>query len=160
MRTFTLPALAVSPVLILLLAVSAFAEDAETYCNFEDGNQITARYTPTVKEEPHGGRVWSPGITFYVQTPLLLGSSEIGLGAYSIHLIPDKKNWTIIVNKNVTAGAPYNSAQDVARAPMEVGEIPEPTKQLQLTFAHMAPKQCSLRVYYQKSGAFVDFMQK
>jgi hypothetical protein len=60
----------------------------------------------------------------------------------------------------VTAGAPYNSAQDVAHAPMEIGEIPEPTKQLQLSFAHMAPKQCSLRVYYQKTGAFVDFMEQ
>ena len=64
------------------------------------------------------------------------------------------------MNKNVTAGAAYNSAQDVAHAQMEVGEIPEPTKQLQLSFAHMAPKQCSLRVYYQKNGAFVDFIEK
>ena len=43
---------------------------------------------------------------------------------------------------------------------MELGELPEPTKQLQLTFAHMAAKQCSLRVYYKASGAFVDFMEK
>jgi hypothetical protein len=150
------------PVIILagILAGTAFAQDSETYCNFEDGGQVTARYNPNVKEEPHNGRIWSPGITLYVQTPLLLGGSEIPLGAYSVHLIPDKKNWTIIVNKNVNAGAAYNSVQDVARAPMEVGEIPEPTKQLQLSFAHMAAKQCSLRVYYQKSGAFVDFMEK
>jgi hypothetical protein len=158
MRTSTFPVLVFLPVIIF--AGTVFAQEAETYCNFEDGNQVTARYSPNVKEEPHNGRVWSPGITLYVQTPLLLGGSEVPLGAYSVHLIPEKKNWTIIVNKNVTVGAAYNSAQDVARAAMEVGEIPEPTKQLQLTFAHMAPKQCSLRVYYQKSGAFVDFMEK
>jgi len=145
---------------VIILSAISFAQDSETYCNFDSGNQVKAQYSPTVKEEPHNGRVWSPGITLYVQTPLLLGSSAIPLGAYSVHLIPDKKNWTIIVNKDVTSGTPYNSAQDVARAPMEVGEIPEPTKQLQLTFAHMAAKQCSLRVYYQKSGAFVDFMEK
>ena len=96
----------------------------------------------------------------YVQVPLMLGNSEIPLGAYSVFLVPEKKDWTIIVNKNVTAGAPYNSAQDVAKAPMEIGELPEPTKQLQLSFAHMGPKQCNLRVYYQKVGAFVDFLEK
>ena len=144
---------------VIASAATAFSQ-AQTYCNFEDGNQVTIQYNPTVKEEPHNGRVWNPGITLYVQTPLTLGGSEIPLGAYTIYLTPDRKNWTITVNKNVTAGAAYNSAQDVAHAQMEVGEIPQPTKQLQLSFAHMAPKQCSLRVYYQKTGAFVDFMEK
>jgi hypothetical protein len=146
--------------LLLMASPSVFAEDAQTYCNFADGNQVTIQYNATPKEEPRNGRVWGPGITLYVQTPLLLERTEIPLGAYTIYLIPDKKQWTIIVNKNVTAGTAYNSAQDLARAPMEVGEIPQPTKQLQLSFAHIAPKQCSLRVYYQKLGAFVDFMEK
>jgi len=156
MRTLTL-----SIGLIILFAANVFAQDTQTtYCNFEDGNQVTAQYTPVVKEQPRNGRVWTPGITLFVQTPLLLGNSEIGLGAYTVFLIPDRKNWTLIVNKNVTAGAAYNSAQDVARAQMDVGEISEPAKTLQLTFAHMAPKVCSLRIYYQKVGAFVDFTEK
>jgi hypothetical protein len=160
MRTSTSLAPAVIGLFVIASAANVFAQDAQTYCNFTDGNQVTIQYHPTVKEEPRNGRVWSPGITLYVQTPLTLGGREIPLGAYTIYLTPDRKNWTITVNKNVTAGAAYNSAQDVAHAPMEVGEIPEPTKQLQLSFAHMAPKQCSLRVYYQKTGAFVDFMEE
>ena len=156
MRTLTL-----SVGFMILFAANGFAQDPQsTYCNFDDGNQVTAQYTPAVKEQPRNGRVWAPGITLYVQTPLMLGNSEIGLGAYTVYIIPDKKNWTIIVNKNVTAGAAYDSAQDVARAKMDVGELPQPVKTLQLSFGHMAPKQCSLRVYYQKDGAFVDFMEK
>jgi hypothetical protein len=150
-------------VMVLLLMASAkmYAQgDAQTFCTFADGNQVTIQYHAAVKEEPHNGRVWSPGITLYVQTPLTLGTSQIPLGAYTIYLIPERKDWTLIVNKNITAGTPYNASQDVARGQMEVGEIPEPTKELQLSFAHMAPKQCSLRVYYQKTGAFVDFMEK
>ena len=148
-------------VLLTAAAASSWAQDSQsTYCNFDDGNQVSIQYSPAVKEQPRNGRVWSPGITMFVQTPLTLGGSQIGLGAYSVHLIPDRKNWTLIVNKGVGAGASYNAAQDVARAPMEVGEIPEPTKTLQLTFAHMAAKQCSLRVYYQKTGAFADFTEK
>lgn len=157
-----MPTSQVPAVMVLFVvgsAVAAFAQ-AQTYCNFADNNQVTIQYNPTVKEEPRNGHVWNPGITLYVQTPLTLGGGEIPLGAYTIYLTPDRKNWTITVNKNVTAGAAYNSGQDVAHAQMEVGEIPQPTKQLQLSFAHMAPKQCSLRVYYQKTGAFVDFIEK
>jgi hypothetical protein len=147
--------------LMVVVAANCLAQDPQTtYCNFEDGNQVSVQYSPTVKEQPRNGRVWSPGITMFVQTPITLGSSQIGLGAYSIHLIPDKKNWTLIVNKDVTAGATYNAAQDVARGPMDIGEIPEPTKSLQLSFAHMSAKECSLRVYYQKTGAFGEFMEK
>jgi hypothetical protein len=147
--------------LLILFAMHAVAEDPQTaYCNFEDGNQVSIQYSPKVKEEPRNGRVWAPGITLYVQTPLTLGSSTIPLGAFSVYLIPDKKNWTLIVNRNVAQGTPYNSAQDVARAPMDIGEVPDPVKELQLSFAHMAPKQCSLRVYYQKTGAFGEFMEK
>ena len=145
---------------LLALTAAAFAQDTQTYCNFDDGNQVTIQYNPTVKEQPHNGRVWAPGITLYVQTPLLLGNSELALGAYTVYLIPDKKNWTIIVSKNVTPGAAYNSADDVARAPMDLGELPEPQKTLQLSFGHMAPKQCNLRVYYDKTGAFTDFKEK
>ena len=146
---------------ILIIAARGFAQDSQTaYCDYTDSSQITLQYNSKPKDEPRNGRVWAPGITLYVQVPLTLGNSEIPLGAYSVFLIPEKKNWTLIVNKNVTAGAQYDSSKDVARAQMEIGEIPEPLKQLQLSFAHMGPKQCSLRVYYQKIGAFTDFMEK
>jgi hypothetical protein len=143
------------------IASSGLAQEPQTaLCNFTDGNQVSIQYHPTVKEQPKNGRVWSPGITLFVQVPLTLKGSLIPLGAYTIYLIPGGKSWTLIVNRNVTAGAPYDSAQDLARAPMDVGEIPEPTKELELSFAHMSEKQCSLRVYYQKTGAFTDFLER
>ncbi len=135
--------------IVSITAARVLAQDPQTaYCNFEDGNQVSMQYVAAVKGEPHNGHVWDPGITLYVQVPLTLGGSAIPLGAYTVYLIPGGKNWTLIVNRNVTPGAPYNSIQDVARAQMDVGEIPDPTKELQLSFAHMSAKQCSLRVYY------------
>jgi Protein of unknown function (DUF2911) len=149
------------PVLLLALFARGFAQDTQTaYCDYADGNQVSMQYSVSAKETPKNGRVWSPGITMFVQVPLTLAGSEIPIGAYTIHLIPDKKSWTLIVNKDVTAGASYNSSSDLARAQMELGEIPDPTKQLQLSFAHMSAKQCSLRVYYAKVGAFTDFLEK
>ena len=150
---------------IMLLAVS-FALSASALaqqnvsCDFDDGNQVNVQYSPTVKEQPRNGHVWAPGMTLYVQTPLTLGGSTIGLGAYSVFLIPERRNWTLIVNKNVTAGSAYNSADDVARASMDIGEIPQPVNTLQISFGHMGPKKCSLQVYYQKTGAFTDFLEK
>jgi len=145
----------------VVLTAGALAQDRQTaYCDFDDGNQVSVQYNPKVKEEPRNGHVWAPGITLYVQTPLELGSSTIPLGAYTIYLIPDKKNWTLIVNKNVAAGAAYDATQDIARAPMDLGELPTPMKALQLSFGRMAPKQCNLRVYYSGMGAFTDFMEK
>jgi hypothetical protein len=142
-------------------AASGLAEDPQTaYCDYADGNQVSIQYHAKVKEEPRNGHVWSPGITLYVQVPLTLGGSQIPLGAYTVYLIPGGKSWTLIVNRNVTVGTPYDSSQDVARGSMEVGEIPDPTKELELSFAHMSAKQCSLRVYYQKTGAFTDFLEK
>ena len=160
MTNFTLrlvlPALAA-----LTLPGLALAQNPQTaYCNFEDGNQVSMQYSAAVKEQPKNGKVWSPGITLYVQVPLTLGGSQIPLGAYTVYLVPGGKSWTLIVNRNVTPDAAYDSSQDVARSSMEVGEVPEPSKELELSFAHMSAKQCNLRVYYGKVGAFTDFLEK
>jgi Protein of unknown function (DUF2911) len=150
--------------ILWMFAAANWAQDAQdtrtAYCDYEDGSQVTMHYNPVVKDEPRNGRIWSPGITLFAQVPLRLGSSEIPIGAYTVHIIPDKKNWTLIVNKDVTAGSTYNSAQDIARALMEMGEIPEPTKRLELSFAREGSKQCGLRVYYAKVGAFTEFKEK
>ena len=147
--------------IVAIAAAPGLAQDPQTaVCNFEDGNQVSMQYTAAVKDEPHNGRVWAPGITLYVQIPLTLNGTAIPLGAYTVYLVPGGKNWTLIVSRNVTPGAAYDSSQDVARAQMDLGEVPDPTRQLQLSFAHLGPKKCSLSVYYQKTGAFTDFLEK
>jgi hypothetical protein len=139
---------------------------ATAFCDFEDGQEVSIRYTSAVanaKDEPRNGKVWVPGgspMTLFTGAPLILDNSTIPTGAYSVYLIPNRKEWTLIVNKNVTAGAPYDEKQDVARSPMELGEVETPPKQLQVSFSHSAPKVCSIRVYYAKTGAFTDFKEK
>jgi hypothetical protein len=90
----------------------------------------------------------------------MINNVEIAPGAYSIWLIPDKKNWTLVVNKNVKPGATYDQADDLVREPMEIGQLPSPTKQPDLGFAHMAPKRCNLRVYYGRVGTWADLEEK
>jgi hypothetical protein len=96
----------------------------------------------------------------FTQTELTINKVDIAPGAYSLWFIPDKKNWTMVVNKNVKADSPYDQAQDLVREPMEVGELPQPSKQPDLGFAHMASKTCNLRIYYGRTGAWADVNEK
>jgi Protein of unknown function (DUF2911) len=135
-------------------------------CDFDDGKEITAKYDSSVmstKDQPRNGKLWMPAgspITLFTQVPLILNHAEIPVGAYSVYVIPDHKEWTLIVNKNVASPKTYDDRQDLARAPMELGGVNSPPKQLHLSFAHSGPKQCSIRLYYETTGAFVDFTEK
>ncbi|MFZ0286325.1 MAG: DUF2911 domain-containing protein [Terriglobales bacterium] len=141
------------------------AQSATAYCDFDDNQEISVRYNNTVasRDEPHNGKVWLPGgtpMTLFVGAPVSLNNVPIPAGAYSVYVIPNRKDWTLIVNKNVTPGAAYDQAQDVARGPMELGEVDSPPGQLQVSFAHVGPKQCNIRLYYDKVGAFTEFVEK
>jgi hypothetical protein len=141
-------------------------ESASAYCTLTDGKEISIQYQNTAdvgREEPHPGKIWLPGgtpITLFTEAPLTLANAQIPVGAYSVYVLPNKKDWTLIVNKNVAAGSSYDEKQDLVRARMEMGQISAPSKQLQISFAHMAPKLCGLRLYAGKTGAFVDFQEK
>ncbi len=73
------------------------------------------------KEIAPYGKVWRTGaneateIQFYKD--VIIGDSLITAGTYSLFTIPNKKEWTIIFNKDVDVwGAySYNEQQDVAR---------------------------------------------
>jgi hypothetical protein len=139
------------------------SQSVRTDCTFADGYQLSLQYNTGKVEEPRNGKLWVPGGTpmiLFVQSPLSFGSSTIAPGAFTVYTIPGKKEWTLIVNKNVTPGSQYDASQDLARAPMETGEIDQPQKQLQLAFAHVAPKDCSLRLYYGKVGAYAEFKER
>jgi hypothetical protein len=155
----------------VLVANTAHAQkpdaDAHTgtaFCDFDDNQEISVRYNnASSKDEPRNGKVWLPGgspLTLFVGAPVSLNNIPIPVGAYSAYVIPNRKDWTFIVNKNVAPGAAYDQAQDVARGPMELGEVDSPSGQLQVSFSHSAAKTCSIRLYYGKVGAFAEFLEK
>lgn len=163
--------LAVCIVLIIhsLLAATVAAGQADqtatVTCDFADGQEITVEYNNSVmsdKDQPRNGRVWLPAgspLTLFTQVPLSLNHVELAIGAYSMYIIPNRKEWTLVVSKNVTDPKKYDEKQDLVRAPMEIGGVDSPPKRLQVSFAHVAPQQCSIRVYYETTGAFVEFSE-
>jgi hypothetical protein len=98
-------------------------------------------------------------MTLFTEAQLSLGSSMIPIGAYAVYPIPAKGNWTLAVNKNVTAGAAYDPKQDIARAPMETAQVDQASDALEVAFAHVGAR-CTLRIYIGKSASFADFNAK
>jgi hypothetical protein len=147
----------------LLAAQSSNSSTATTTCNLDDGRQVYVRYVPvpTKSEKISNGKPLIPGgtpMTLFTEAELTLGSSVIPLGAYTVYPIPGK-NWTLVVNKNVTPGSAYDGKQDIARAPMETAQVDQPSDALEVAFAHVG-NRCTLRVYIGKSASFVDFTAK
>jgi len=147
-----------------LLAQSGGAQTSTTTCNLDDGRQVYVRYVPVGnnKEKIQNGKPWAPGgtpMTLFSEAQLTLGSSTIPIGAYSIYPIPAKDHWTLVVNRNVTAGGAYDDKQDIARAPMETAQVAQPSDALEVAFAHVGAR-CTLRIYIGKTASFADFTAK
>ena len=168
MRMFALCLVLISQLSLPSVSQQAVStgQPAAVSCTFDDGKQMKVQYDNSPgkgEEELHRGKLWEPGgspMILFTQTAVILGSSVILEGAYSLYFIPEKKNWTLVVNRNVTAGSKYDEKQDLARAPMQIGEIDSPVKQPQVLFAHIAPKQCNMRLYYEKTGAWAEFRER
>ena len=167
MRAVLACAVLISGLFSSKLAAQQPASDSEsTICAFEDGRQITARYTPvpTAKAEgPPVGKVLSPGgsaMTFFTETDLVLGQTTIPTGAYTMYVLPAKKEWTLIVSKNTAVDAKYDDKQDLVRAPMEIGQLSNPAEKLSLYFGHTGQKKCEINIDYGKTRGWATFQEK
>ena len=83
----------------------------------------------------------------------------IPIGAYTIYPIPARGNWSLAVNRNVTAGAAYDEKQDIARATIETVQVEQASDALEVAFAHVGAR-CTLRIYIGKTASFAEFNAK
>jgi len=165
MRILMIGVIMLCPLSFVFAQDASSANTATTVCTFDDGQQVSVQYNNSAAkaEEPHNGKPWRPAnapMILFTQTALTINHVDVAPGAYSVWLIPDKKNWTFVVNKNVKPDASYDEAQDLVRESMEIGQLSDPAKQADLGFAHSSAKQCSLRVYYGRTGAWAEMGEK
>ncbi len=134
-------------------------------CTFSDGKQIRVSYTPVPansKEEFSNDRLWSPGgrpMYLFTQAETSIEGKVIPPGAYAMYIIPNDDKWTLVLNRDVTAGSKYDEKQDLIRTPMQIGHVNQP-QDLSVAFGHMAPKQCNVRIYYGKVGTWAKFTER
>lgn len=155
----------------LLVAGVAFAQDNPSggtgTCNFDQEKQLVVQYEHVSVNLKKGiasqvpfGKVWAPGgkpMTLFANTPVTVGSHNLGVGAYTMFVIPSSKQWTLIVSKSTDMTGAYDEKNDLVRVPMDSGELPSPVTDLAVAFEHVAPGQCNLRLDLDKFGHFAPF---
>ena len=146
-----------------LFVAAQTASEQSTSCRFDDGKALTIRYLqPPKGKNPPFGSVWAPAgrpMNLFTETPLMVGNAKLPVGAYSLYLIPGQQRWELVVNKNVS-GTEYDATADIVKLPLDSGDLSTPKPRLELVFGHVAPEQCTLRIYFQKSGMWAEFHEQ
>jgi hypothetical protein len=156
----------VNSFVLVMFAAVGWAQDPDqsvAACNLDDGKQVAIRYNPVSakNERAPNGKPWTPGgsaMTLFTDAQLTFGSATIPPGAYSLYPFPGKQ-WTLAVNKNVTAHSPYDEKQDIVRSAVETDQVTESSDSLEVAFAHVGDK-CTLRIYFGKAAVFAPFIAK
>jgi len=89
-----------------------------------------------------------------------VASTDIPPGAYTLYLLPGKKDWKFIVSRNPVVDHPYDEKQDLVRAPMDIGTLSNAETELSVTFGRPGPKQCELDVDFGKTKAWITLNEK
>ena len=143
---------------------------ATATCNFDDEKQLVVQYqrVPINTKKPLAlqvpfGKVWAPGgkaMTLFTNTPVQIGNVTVPIGAYTLYVIPGSSQWTLIVSKSTDVSGNYDDQKDLVRVPLDSGELPSPEAAFSLSFAHIAPQQCNIRMDLDKFGHFADIMRR
>ena len=145
---------------------------ATATCDFSDQQQLAVEYQKLelgkkdkdfLGRQVPFGKVWEPGqqpLTLFTNSPVSIDGTNVPVGAYTLYLIPDKKEWTLVVSRNTNKSAAYDPAKDLVRAPMQIGQLPSPEPGFSVYFAHTGPKECTMRVDIADIRAWVPFEQK
>jgi hypothetical protein len=149
-------------VTIPILAGGAGPQTKSGVCILEDGKQVSLRYAIDDHDSTklRMGQMWPQTdrpMLLFSQIPLRIEDSSIPIGAFSVYIIPDKKQWTLVVNRSV-AGE-YHPQQDLVRASMVTGDVSGREAGREIWFVHSAPNRCEFRFYDGNTGASVEFQE-
>lgn len=120
--------------------------------------------------EPYG-KVWRAGAneatTFVTDTDLIVGGKEVPAGEYTLDMIPDQTEWTLIVSKKTKddkggplLGIPYPGEQyDLMRTKMKLTMLSSPIEDLVYVF-DKTDSGCTMHLQWETSDASVDISEK
>jgi hypothetical protein len=113
--------------------------------------------------EPYG-KVWRAGAdeatTFETTGDLMVGSLHVEKGKYSMFVLPEEKQWTLILNKVVDQwGAfTYDPKQDYGRAPMTLTKSSFPTEQFTISITPKGSSEGELKMAWDDAVATIPIM--
>lgn len=108
------------------------------------------------------GEVWCTGANWATQitTPagLLLGDINLPKGTYSIWTIPDRKEWTLIINRETGQfHTDYNPQADIARTKMKTKALTVPVETFTIDLRPGEGNRGTLALMWEKTEASLPF---
>jgi tetratricopeptide (TPR) repeat protein len=104
------------------------------------------------------GKVWRTGannatlISF--ADDVTIGGTLVKAGKYGLVTIPEKRNWTIIITKqlDVTSPAVYKQDQDVVRVEAKAMDMDESMESFTMQFANVKPTSTELHIMWDRTA--------
>jgi len=104
------------------------------------------------------GKVWRTGannatlITF--ADDVTIGGTKVKAGKYGLVTIPEKRNWTIIITKqlDVTSPAAYKQSEDVVRVEAKTMDMDESMESFTMQFANVKPTSTELHIMWDRTA--------
>jgi len=103
--------------------------------------------------------VWTPGnlpISLFLDTSVSIGDAVLPAGAYRLYILPEKKIWTLLVNKSVKGAEQSDKTKEMVRVVMGSGDLGHEEPAPKVAFAQVAPTQCNIRVYDGSTMAWAE----
>jgi hypothetical protein len=135
--------------------------------DFGLGNIELSYSRPGVKERkifgdlvPYG-KVWRTGAnqatTINFSEDVTIGGKLVKAGKYGLVTIPEKKNWTVIITKqlDVTSPAGYKQDMDVTRVDVKTMDLDESKETFTMQFANIKPSSVDLHIMWDKTGVAI-----
>jgi hypothetical protein len=111
------------------------------------------------------GRVWRTGANqaTHLRTSfdMILGGMPVPRGTYTLWTIPDRKGWTMILNKQTGQwGTQYDERQDLARFPVASRRIPAPVDTFTIAFERSKGIAGSIALRWENTRVSVPFERR
>lgn len=99
------------------------------------------------------GKVWRTGANFAtkikITEPCTIAGNALDTGVYAIYTIPEKTEWTLIINKESKKwGTQYNQEGDVFRATVSVQKMKNFVETFAIEFGNVKPETCDLQLMW------------
>lgn len=104
------------------------------------------------------GKVWRTGAnqatTLTFGDTVIINNTKIAPGKYGLLTIPEEKEWTVIISKqlDVTNAAAYKQDQDILRLNVPVTNFPFSVETFLITFNNVTANSCSLNMIWDKTS--------
>jgi tetratricopeptide (TPR) repeat protein len=125
-------------------------------------NEVTIEYSrPGVKNRvvfgglvPYG-KIWRTGANastiITLNDDAVIEGNKVPAGKYSIYTIPDKKDWVIILNKNLKGGMTYPEGQDLCRFKVKPKALKESVETFSAAFTNVKYNSADVEFQWEKT---------